>query len=479
MLLKYFYDPKLAHASYLVGCQQTAEALIIDPGRDIEPYLREAQAQNMRLVGTAETHIHADFVSGARELAERAGATLYLSDEGDEQWKYLYLGQYKHRLLKDGDTFYVGKVQLSASHTPGHTPEHLSFVLTDRGGGADRPMGIFTGDFVFVGSVGRPDLLETSVGVTGTAVSSARQLFHSLQRFKQLPDYLQLWPAHGAGSACGKGLGAVPSSTVGYEKLFNPALAYTDEAAFVEYLLADQPETPTYFATMKQVNKEGPTLLHHLNMPEQLSADRLAELVEAGVQVVDTRPSPLFAAQHLPGTINIPTTSLPIWAGWLVDYERPLYLIVDGHLLDKVLRDLRYIGIDKVVGYWETAVLETLANLSHPLQSYEIAPQAKLAERIHRGEVWVLDVRNQSEWNDGHLPGATHIMLGTLSQRLHELPKDKPIVTICQAGARSAIAASILQARGITEVMNLQGGMRDWKDSFESPGSHRTNVRQQ
>lgn len=461
MFLQYFYDNKLAHASYLVGCQVTGEALVIDPGRDVAIYLQTAESHNLRLTGAAETHIHADFVSGARELAERTGARLYLSDEGGKEWKYTYLDGYDHQLLKDGDSFKIGNVRLDVLHTPGHTPEHISFVLTDTAA-ADQPMGIFTGDFVFVGSVGRPDLLEKAAGYANTAVAGARQLFHSLQRFKELPDYLQVWPAHGAGSACGKGLGAVPSSTVGYEKLFNPALAYDDEDAFVEYLLADQPEPPKYFAVMKRVNKEGPPILHGLPTPEQLPAARLPELLAAGAQVVDMRLAASFAAAHLPGTINIPTASLSAWAGWLVDYERPLYLIVDSSSAAEAARDLAYIGIDHVAGYFEPSAIATLAEAGHPVQCYEVATVSAVADRILSGDVVVLDVRAQSEWDAGTLPGAVHIMLGYLPERAAEFANGKPVVVQCRSGNRSAIGASILQAAGVNQVMNLAGGIRDW-----------------
>jgi hydroxyacylglutathione hydrolase len=463
MLLKYFYNPKIAHASYLVGCQATGEALIIDPGRDIEPYLQEAEANDMRLVSVAETHIHADFVSGARELAERTGAKLYLSDEGDENWKYQFLDGYDHQLLREGDSFMVGKVKLAVMHTPGHTPEHISFILTDLGGGADRPMGIFTGDFVFVGSVGRPDLLEKAAKIMDTAVAGARQQFQSLQRFKQLPDYLQVWPAHGAGSACGKGLGAIPSSTVGYEKLFNPALTYTGEAEFIEYLLADQPEPPHYFAVMKRVNKEGPAILGSIPNPPHLPADRLPELLAHGAQLVDARPSSSFAEAHLAGAINIPAARLSAWAGWLVDYERPLYLIVDNDELATAARDLIYIGIDKLAGYFRPTALDYLAEMGHELQAYTAVPPEQLADQILNGELTVVDVRAQSEWAEGHLPGAKHIMLGYLARRADEVVNGQPIVVQCRSGARSAIAASILQAAGAQEVINLAGGIRDWQ----------------
>ncbi|MCS7034639.1 MAG: MBL fold metallo-hydrolase, partial [Phycisphaerae bacterium] len=297
MLLKSFYDRALAHASYLVGCQRSGEAIVIDPGRNVEPYLTAAAAEGLRIVAAAETHIHADFVSGSRELADRVGAKLYLSDEGPADWKYQFAGRHESRLLKDGDEFHIGGVKLTVLHTPGHTPEHISFLLTDQGGGANAPMGIFTGDFVFVGSIGRPDLLETAAGVVGSAEAGARQLFHSMRKFLSLPDYLQVWPAHGAGSACGKGLGAVPSTTVGYERLFNPALQFTDEARFVEYILADQPETPFYFGVMKRVNKVGPTLIRELAPVSAIDPRRLPQVAQQHL-VIDTSPPSGFAEAH-------------------------------------------------------------------------------------------------------------------------------------------------------------------------------------
>ena len=461
MLLKYFYEPKLAHASYLVGCQATGEAIIIDPGRDVEGYLHEAEANDLQIVAAAETHIHADFVSGARELAERTGARLYLSDEGDEAWKYEFVDETDHVLLKDGDRFMVGNVRFDVLHTPGHTPEHVSFLMTDTAG-ADRPMGIFTGDFVFVGSVGRPDLLEKAAGIRDTAVSSARQMFHSVQRFKELPDYLQVWPAHGAGSACGKGLGAVPSTTVGYEKMFNPALSFADEGMFVEALLEGQPEPPKYFAVMKRVNKEGPPVLHTLPTPEHLPARRLLALLEEGATIVDTRDPEAFAGRHIPGTLNIPLPELANWAGWLIDYERPLYLIIDTEAVDSAVHDLVYIGLDDIGGYFEPRAIDVLAEAGHPPQSYEVATAERLADRILDREVTLLDVRSESEWAEERLPGAVHIMLGYLPERAQEVIDGKPIVVQCRTGARSAIGASILQAAGVEEVINMQGGLRDW-----------------
>lgn len=462
MLLKYFYNQKLAHASYMVGCQATGEAIIIDPGRDLEPYLQEAEAQEMRLVAAAETHIHADFLSGARELAEQTGAKLYLSDEGDENWKYQYLQGYDHQLLKDGDIFKIGNIKFEIVHTPGHTPEHISFLITDTAG-ANEPIGIFTGDFVFVGDVGRPDLLEKAAGVSGTADVGARQMFQSLQRFKRLPDYLQVWPGHGAGSACGKALGAIPSTTVGYEKLFNVALSYEAVDPFVEALLDGQPEPPKYFAMMKRLNKEGPPLRKDLHRPEKLPFGQLKHLLGTKAMIVDVRPASAFAQAHLPGTINIPHNGdFTTWAGWLLDYETPFYLIADPTNVESVQKDLCTIGLDNLAGYFETAVLEAWQAEGNALQSYAETCPEEIADHIEHGEVTLLDVRGINEWNEGHIPQARHLMLGYLTDQLDKVPTDKPVVIQCRSGSRSAIGASILQAKGISQVMNLVGGLNAW-----------------
>ncbi|MEB3102554.1 MBL fold metallo-hydrolase [Ferviditalea candida] len=461
MLLRYVYNDKLAHASYLVGCQATGEAIVVDPGQNIEPYLKLAKEQGVRIVAATETHIHADFVSGARELAKREGAKLYLSDEGDENWKYQYLNDVPHQLVKDGDTFKIGNLIFQVMHTPGHTPESISFLLTDTGGGADKPMGIFSGDFVFVGDVGRPDLLEKAAGVQGSSDIGARQMFNSLKRFKELPDYLQLWPAHGAGSACGKALGAVPSSTVGYEKMFNWALSYEDENEFVKALLDGQPAPPKYFAMMKKVNKEGPMVTGEMNEPQMFEAskEKIEQLLDEQAVILDIRSNAAFADGHIPGTLNIPLNkSFTTWAGWLLSYTRPLYVLADPNKTEEIKRDLYSIGFFNINGFIDSSVLKQYQNL----QTYENKKPAELAEAILNNEVHVIDVRNDSEWNEGHLPNAQHIMLGYLEDRLETVPKDKTIVMQCKGGGRSAIASSVMQAHGITSIINLEGGYDAW-----------------
>lgn len=463
MLLRYFYDEKLAHASYLVGCQKTGEAIVIDPGRNLKPYLQAAKEEGLSITAAAETHIHADFVSGARELGVIHQAKLYLSDEGDADWKYQYIDGLKHQLVKDGDRFSIGNLMFEVMHTPGHTPESISFLLTDSGGNADRPIGIFTGDFVFVGDIGRPDLLEKAAGIKGTSETGAREMFKSLMKFKQLPHYLQVWPAHGAGSACGKALGAIPTSTVGYEKLFNWAMAYTDEEEFVKALLDGQPEPPKYFAVMKRVNKEGPALLTDLSaVPEITSIEQVKDL-QKKAQIVDTRPSREFAEGHVKGTINIPfNKAFTNWAGWLIDYNRPVYFITNPDKVSELLKALRSVGIDNVAGVMDSGKI--LASGAFTLESYTEITPLDIAKLVEDGFVHVLDVRNLTEWQEGHIPNAQHIMLGTLQERLDEIKRDCPILVQCHSGARSAIGASILQANGgFKQVLSLSGGIVQWQ----------------
>ncbi|ANU18209.1 MBL fold metallo-hydrolase [Planococcus maritimus] len=462
MLLRYFYDEKLAHASYVVGCQKTGEAVVVDPMRDVAAYEELAEKENLTIVGALETHIHADFVSGSRELNDRFGTKLYISDEGDADWKYQNLDEISHQLVKDGDQFMIGNLVFDVMHTPGHTPESISFLLTDKGGAADKPMGIFTGDFVFVGDVGRPDLLEKAAGVQGTSEAGASQMYKSLERFKALADYLQVWPAHGAGSACGKSLGAVPSTTVGYEKAFNWAMQFDDEAAFKKALLEGQPEPPYYFAVMKSVNKVGPQLIKDLPEPKEIaSATAIEALLAEGKQVLDMRPADAYSKGHIQGTINIPfNKSFANWAGWIVDYDKPLYVLLDTAKLDEALTALRSVGIDEVYGFAEA---ENIVSQAENLASYDNVSPIEAQEMAEKGQAYVLDVRNQTEFDEGHIDNARHIMVGTLKNRLDEIDTDKTIIVQCQAGARSAIAASVLKANGIDNLVNMTGGYNKWQ----------------
>jgi hydroxyacylglutathione hydrolase len=464
MIFRLIYDEILAQASYLVGCAATGEALILDPNRNIEQYVELATHKGLRITAVTETHIHADFVSGARELARATGAQLYLSNMGTAEWKYQYAREAGAILLRDGDIFQVGNIRLEVLHTPGHTPEHLAFLLTDTAATRE-PMGLFTGDLLFVGDVGRPDLLEKAVGVAGTAEAGARQLFHSLQRVRELPDHLQIWPGHGAGSACGRALGAVPQTTLGYEKRTNWAFGVTTEEAFVQAVLEKQPEPPTYFAEMKRVNTIGPALTRTMAMPWcQTDSEFLMDDLQAGIPVIDTRPSRQYLEEHIPQTITIPFGPIFLtWAGWLIPSDRPFSLIVDASLAEQAIQQLRLIGLDRVAHVFCLEALVDWKNAQRPLRRTPQMTAQEVQELLGQQRVTVLDIRSQEEYLAGHIPGSQHIHLGSLTTRLQEISMEKPIVVQCQGGTRSPIGASVLEALNAPQVIDLAGGFLQWQ----------------
>ncbi|HEX6161831.1 MAG TPA: MBL fold metallo-hydrolase [Vicinamibacterales bacterium] len=449
MIVKRFFEPLIAQNSYLIACGAAGEAIVIDPNINAQQYIDAAEAQNVRITHVTETHIHADFLSGARELAQRTGASLCLSDEGDASWKY----RFPHdRRLKNRDRITIGNVHVDVLHTPGHTPEHITFLITD-GAVANQPIAAVTGDFVFVGDVGRPDLLEKAANIAGTMESSARTLWKSLQLLEPYPDFLQLWPGHGAGSSCGKGISAVPHSTLGYERLTNWAFNAKSEDDFIKNVLTGQPDPPPYFAVMKRVNRDGPT-----GSPARgLTGVRptLDEILAQGHLVIDTRQAAEFAESHRHGTVNIPLNgSFLTWAGWLIPHDRDFYVISDR--VDDVKKALALIGLDRIAG--DYSEFSGRGGESVPQTSVD-----DLASRLPAKDLVLLDVRNENEWNEGHIPGAKHIPLGQLAQRINEVPADGNIVVHCQGGGRSAIAASLLQKLGRKQVANLTGGYRAYE----------------
>jgi hydroxyacylglutathione hydrolase len=461
MLFRQIFDEKLAQYAYLIGCQQTGEAILIDPERDIDQYLDLAEDEGVDIVAVAETHIHADFLSGAREFAERFDTTLYLSDEGPADWKYEWAqqpkasgGAYDVAWLHDGDSFSVGNVELTAVHTPGHTPEHLSFLVTDRGGGADQSMGLVTGDFVFVGDLGRPDLLESAAKVEGAMDPSARRLYASVQRVLDLPDHLQVWPAHGAGSACGKALGAVPQSTIGYEKRFNPMIdaAREDEDAFVNAILDDQPEPQMYFARMKRDNKQGPPILGQLPSPRELTVRELtATAQDEESLIIDTRlDRSAFMAHHIPGALYAPmNNTFNTVVGSLVEDETtPITLIIDEEDVEEAVRDLVRIGYDNVVGFAEIETLQRYFRDGGASASIDEITFDEFEARRQTGDTAVLDVRYQSEFEDGHVDGALNASYTRMPEYAPDLPSDETLLVHCGSGARAAAAAAYLRRTG-------------------------------
>lgn len=481
MLFKQIYDTTLAQAAYLIGCQRTGEALIIDPERDVDRYLEIAAAEGLRITGVAETHIHADFLSGTRELAERTGAHVYLSSEGGPDWQYEWLdkrtdnGSYAHTLLHHGDDFLVGNIRITALHTPGHTPEHMSYLVTDTGGGASEPMGIATGDFVFVGDVGRPDLLETAAGEVGAKEPSARTLFQSLKQFVDLPEYLQVWPGHGAGSACGKALGAIPQSTVGYEKRFNLAVTQStgDETTFVESILAGQPDPPPYFARMKRENKSGPAVLGGLPTPRResvegllsrvshyaISARDLSESVDdARITVIDTRPWARYAAGHTPGALHVPLNkSFPTIVGSYVRPTESVCVIADDEQVRDAVLGLIRVGIDHIPFYVPSSDVEEWVASGNGEKIDEVTI-SEFVSRLRSGGVHVLDVRAISEFEAGHVDGAQNIVHTRMANELGSIPRGMPLYVHCQSGVRAAYATALLAREGFNPIYVKGGG---------------------
>ena len=458
MLFRRLYNDRLAQASYLIACQASKQAIVVDPLRDPAPYLDAARQEGARITHLTETHVHADFLSGAAALASAAGAELLLSGEGSGPMAYDRTKVGATRWLRDGDQITLGGVRLDVLHVPGHTPEHVAFLVTDAAS-SDAPMGLLSGDFIFVGDVGRPDLLERAAGVEGTMESSARQLFASLARTDALPDFIQLWPGHGAGSACGKALGAVPQSTLGYERRTNWAFGVGDESEFVAQVLAGQPEPPAYFARMKRRNATQTAA--PLQRERRTDAD-LRRALERGALLVDVREPADFALGHVPGTLNVPLgKSFLIWAGSVLPDDRDVVLLSaprDRGLAERAAHELSLIGIDRVLG---ALAPERISDLTSPLSTLESVGAPAVGPGAAAGRI-LLDVRNRSEWDEGHIPGAQLIPLAELTARLEELRGVGAIAVHCQGGSRSAVAASVLQAAGFTDVVNVDGGYAAW-----------------
>lgn len=472
MILERIFDSSLAQSAWLVGCNKTKEACLIDPERDIDRYLKLAEERGLKIVAVTETHVHADFLSGSRQIAEATGATVYLSGEGGEEWKYTWLdskaggGFYTHTLLEDGDAITIGNVEIRAVHTPGHTPEHLSFLLVDEGESDGEPVGLISGDFVFVGDVGRPDLLEKSVGAAGTARAAAAELHDSLRWFDRLDPWLQVWPGHGAGSACGKALGALPSTTVGFEQRHNEPLVASRGSvdAFIPSVLEDQPDPPLYFARMKKANVSGVPLLDELPKLESVDVEEMARKVGSlEARLFDTRPFIDFRRSHLEGSWHLPFgASFPTVAASYASPDDTLYVVLDPDSVDTdaLVRTLVRVGLDKVGGYVTPKELEGWL-AKNPARSAEVRGTTPdgLKAMLRRQDLSLLDVRNESEYRAGHLPGAYQLAHTRLPAGLANLP-DGELYVYCKSGARSAIATSWLMSAG-RSVTFVSGGIDD------------------
>ncbi|MET3861847.1 hydroxyacylglutathione hydrolase [Dietzia sp. 2505] len=458
MLLERIYDEDLAQAGYFIGCQAKGEAVVVDARRDIRQYLDLATQHGMTITAVTETHIHADYLSGTRELAAATGARVYVSGEGGDDWQYRFEAERLHH----GDQLKLGNITVEAVHTPGHTPEHLSFLITD-GAFADTPGYMLTGDFVFSGDLGRPDLLDEAAGGVDTRFEGAKQIFRSLKNsFVTLPDHVQVFPGHGSGSACGKALGALPSTSVGYESRYAWWAGYVnddDEEGFVSELLDGQPDAHAYFGRMKRQNRQGPAVLGPLAPLRRYDSAELADALESNdVVVVDTRDQDEVHAGTVPGALNIPgVDKAASFGAWVYDPERedtPLVVLAEDTEMAEALRDhLLRVGIDTVIGY--TTSLEGL-----PMTTPEMITADELASF---DSAMVLDVRNKTEHAEGHIPGSEQLSGGRLLWNLDRLPADGPIVTYCQSGVRNSVAASALRRAGY-RVVELEGSYAAWSE---------------
>jgi hydroxyacylglutathione hydrolase len=455
VILRQFYLNCLAHASYLVGDEETHTAAVIDPQRDIEQYLSAAAEHDLTIRHVFLTHFHADFIAGHLELRDRTGARIYLGAAAH--------AEYAFTPFADGDRVEFGNVRLQALETPGHTPESLSILVYDRARSVDEPYAVLTGDTLFIGDVGRPDL-RAALGWSAGELGS--MLYDSLRnKLLALPDASLVYPAHGAGSLCGKALSKDTVSTIGEQRRANYALQPMTKAAFIDLVTADQPDAPPYFTYDAVLNsRERPTLDQALARElNPLPLDRVLALQKAGAQVLDTRDAGEFAAAHLAGSINIGLGGqYATWAGTILQHDQPIVIVADpGREHESAVR-LGRIGFDRVEGYLQDGMrsLESRADLT---ATTERVSAALAAERVNEGATLVVDVRGPGERAEKSIAGSVSIPLNHLAARLGELPRDRPLLVHCAGGYRSSTAASLLMRDGFTHVAELAGGITAWE----------------
>ena len=458
MILKQFYLNCLAHASYLIGDEQTHTAAVADPQRDVDQYLAFAAEHGLRIEHVFLTHLHADFIAGHLELRDRAGAAIYLGAAAKAEYSFIP--------LHDGDVVELGRVQLKALETPGHTAESISLVVYDLDRSESEPQVVLTGDTLFVGDVGRPDL---RVALGWSASDLGGLLYESLRnKLLTLPDSASVYPAHGAGSLCGKALSKETVSTIGEQRRSNYALQPMSKTAFVELVTADQPDAPSYFNYDAVLNsKERPTLDETLQRIGSMTLEQVLALQGVGAQVLDTRDPAEFAAAHLSGSVNIGLGGqYATWAGTVLSKDQPIVIIADpGHEHEAAMR-LGRIGFDQVVGYLEDG-LQSIASRPDLTMTTERLSAQVAADRVaaapNEGGPVIVDVRAPGERQQKRIPGSVGIPLNHLVERLSELPSDRPLLVHCAGGYRSSIAASLLQRHGFTQVGEIAGGIAAWE----------------
>ena len=454
MFFKRVKSEGLAHISYFLGSK--GEAIVIDPRRDCQIYVDLAQSEEMKITRIFETHRNEDYVIGSRELEHVTGANIYHGS--GSAFKY-------GEILKDGQEFYLGKLKVTALHTPGHTNESMSYVIADLLM-SDEPVMVFTGDSLFVGDVGRIDLYGTE-----EAPRLAEQLYDSIfNKILPLGDGVILCPAHGAGSVCGRAISEREQSTLGLERLHNPVLQKTKDS-FIKFKVSERHERPPYFRKVEQYNLEGPPLLEYLPNPSPLSPEDFQKQMKLGAVVVDTRTTSAFGGGHIKGSYNIWLRGIPMFAGWVLPYDKPILLVLnDREHLEMAVRYLIRLGYDRIEGYLcggvEACGLESWYTKALPTEHLGLLTVQELKARLDRREdLILLDVRSDEEWDEGHIKGAHHIYVGHIKKRLDEVPADHPIAVICSVGNRSSLGASILRRGRRREVSTVLGGITAWQNA--------------
>jgi glyoxylase-like metal-dependent hydrolase (beta-lactamase superfamily II)/rhodanese-related sulfurtransferase len=453
MYFKQFYLACLAHASYLIGSD--GEAAVVDPQRDVDEYIAEAEANKLRIKYVIETHLHADFVSGHQELAARTGAEIVFGEKAN--------AAFTHKAVRDGEEITLGKVVLRFLETPGHTPEGICVLVVDTEV-SNEPQKILTGDTLFIGDVGRPDLAG---GKGYTPQMMAEMMYESLHgKILKLPDDVEVYPAHGAGSMCGKNMSNETSSTIGEQRKFNYALKPMTKDQFVSMMTADLPEAPAYFPRDAEINRAGARELSELSPPAALSPQQVCELRKEGHVLLDVRSAADFGAGHVPGSVNIGLGGqFAMWAGSLIPLNSSIVIVADtDEQIDESVVRLARVGIENVKGYLEGGV-ENWRGAGLPVDSIPQVTVSELKEKLAASEVLqVVDVRRPAEYGNGHVPRALNAPLATLDRIAGELPfeKDKPTAVICAGGYRSSAAASLLEQLGFTNLLNVSGGTGAW-----------------
>lgn len=453
MYFKQFYLGCLAHASYLIGSE--GEAAVVDPQRDVDEYIAEADAHGLNIKYVIETHLHADFVSGHQELAARTGAQIVFGEKAN--------AAFAHRPVHDGEEIRLSKVILRFMETPGHTPEGICVLVTDTEV-SDEPQKILTGDTLFIGDVGRPDLAG---GKGYTPQMMAEMMYESLHgKIMTLPDAVEVYPAHGAGSMCGKNMSKETWSTIGEQRKFNYALQPMTKEQFVSMMTADLPEAPAYFPRDAEINRSGARGLSELSPPAALSPQEVLQLHEKGHVLLDVRSADDFGAGHVPGSVNIGLGGqFAIWSGSLIPLNAAIVLIADtAAQVDESVVRLARVGIENVKGYLEGGV-ESWQRAGLPVDSIPQLSVNELKEKLATiADLQVVDVRRPAEYGNGHVPRALNAPLATLGRVAAQLPfeKNKPTAVICAGGYRSSAAASLLEKFGFTNLLNVSGGTGAW-----------------